>query len=1177
MNDDKLRLNQPDDTDKRKEFGLSTFSIDNNVSVMVLLVIVSIMGLLSYVNIPKEAEPDITIPNVIVITTYPGVSPEDMESLVTQKLEDELTDLSNVKQMNSTTSEGYSSVNIEFNTGINMDEALQKVREKVDMAKPKLPSAAEDPIVQEINISEFPIMQVNLAGEYSLERLKKVAEDLQDRLETIPEVLEVDLAGGLDREVKIDIDLSKMKYHGVSFKNIIEAIQNENVTIPGGNIEVGSTKYLVRVPGEFKNPELMKDIVIKTSPEGFPIFLRDIANVDFGYKERTTYARLDGLSVITLSVKKRSGRNMIETAQKVRSIIDEESPSFPPTTTVAITGDRSKDVVSMVANLENNIISGLILVVGVLLFFLGVRNASFVGISIPLSMFLAFIIISAVGMTMNMIVLFSLILALGMLVDNAIVVVENIYRYLEEGYDNITAAKKGTGEVAIPIITGTLTTLGAFLPLVFWDGVIGEFMGYLPKTLIITLASSLFVGLVINPVLCALYMKLDTDDSPGRMTLSGKIVVGTLSVLMILPFLLSNPTSAGIVLSILGLIYVLHKTILEPVGHWWQLSGIEYFISAYTSTLKWALNHRLTTLAIMTVIFFTSFGLYGTFNAGTSFFPETIPPANIFVQVEAPVGTKVDYTDTKIAQIEGMLKEFTDNDDFESVVANSGAQISTGFSGGGSSENAGTISINFVDFQVRKNDAFDVLESLRRFLPTQVVGADVVVEKPQNGPPTGKPINLEIIGDDIYELKNMSDEVLRIIQNSEVYGKLEGLDTNLPDSRPELTVNVDREKAIIYGLNTQKIGNTIRQAINGVEVSKFRDGENEYDVTVRLRENDRRTLDAVGDLNILTEAGIQVPLSEVATWYIGDGFGGIKRKNGRRTITVSSDVRSEYQANAVLTEVQEVLAPFKKSLPQGYIMQWTGQQEEQEESQQFLITAFLMALFLISFILVAQFNSIVKPIIVMTSVIMSVSGVLYGLMIFQTPFVIIMTGIGIISLAGVVVNNAIVLIDYVDILRSRDDMSLYDALMLAGKTRFRPVVLTAVTTILGLVPLAIGFNFDFLVFFSDPLEFFANSNLYIYSGGEQKEWWSPMAVAVIVGLGFATLLTLVVVPVLYSTFDSLQRYSRKIFLLPEPETKELHLDSEKMNGMNGNHTNGNDNGYSNGTKLREAKLIDSLN
>jgi multidrug efflux pump subunit AcrB len=1131
--------NQKKDTQEgiadRKEFKLSSFSVDNNISVMVLVFLITIIGIQSYLAIPKEAQPDITIPNVLVITLYPGVAPEDMESLVTQKIEDKLSEIGDIKQLSSTTTEGYSSINAEFESDVDIDEAIQKVREKVDLAKPELPDAAEEPMIQEINLSQFPIMQVNISGDYSLVRLKRLAEDLQDDFENIPAVLEARLAGGLEREVKIDVDLPRLKYYGLSFTDIVTAIQTENVTVPGGNIEVGQKKFLVRVPGEYSDPELMRDIVVKANDDN-PIYLRDVAEVDFGFKDRETYARLDGSPVITLSIVKRTGRNIIETAQAIKDIVEERRPGFPPTTEVSITGDMSVDISAMVSNLENNIISGLILVIGVLLFFLGVRNASFVGISIPLSMFMAFIILQALGFTMNMIVLFSLILALGMLVDNAIVVVENIYRYLEEGYSNFEAAKKGTGEVAMPIITGTLTTLAAFFPMVFWPGIVGEFMSFLPKTLIITLFSSLFIGLVINPVLCALFMKVDTENKRPAITKRGKIVIASIGSLLVIALIIMSPVTWGMVIVIGAILFVVNKFIFFPIARWWQKKGLGRILEYYKSSLIFALKNRVLTIVLSVGILVISFILFGIFNHGVEFFPEDIPPKQVYVQVEAPVGTDVEFNDEIIRQMESKVKGIPMYKDVESVVATSGQKISSGMGGGGTSGHLGTVSVNFKDYQEREYDVFNILEHMRENFGENVVGASIVVEKPQEGPPTGKPVNLEVTGKDLDELERISEEIIRILENNTVYSKLEGLDSNLPDSRPELRVQVDRAKAAKYGLSTQAVGQTIRQAINGVEASKFRDGKEEYDVTVRLAKNYRDDLNTLGDLNVMADKGRQIPLSEIASWSLDESFGGVKRLDQRRVVTVSADVRSDYQANEVLAEVQEVLNSYEANqLPAAYSMEWTGQQEEQQKAQEFLTNAFLIALFLIAFILISQFNSLIKPFIVISSVIMSIAGVLYGLLLFEMPFVIIMTGIGIVSLAGVVVNNAIVMIDYIDILRERDKMNMYDALVQGGLTRFRPVILTAITTVLGLVPLALGANFDFIVFFSDPIEFFTNTALYVYSGGEQAAWWAPMAIAVICGLTFATFLTLIVVPVLYSSFDSLSRAFARFFKGIEPE------------------------------------------
>ena len=1114
-------------TKNRKEFWLSTFAINNRISVLVLVALVAIMGILSYLTIPKESFPNITVPNIFVVTLYPGVSPEDMESLVTRKLEDELGNISEIKKMTSTSTEGYSSVVLEFDTGIDIEEALEKVREKVDLAKVELPEDAEEPLVQEVNLSEFPIMQINLSGDYDLEILKNIAENLQDKIEAIPTVLGVDLTGGLEREVQVDVDLAKLKYYNLSFGDIIGAIRAENVTIPGGDISVGTKSFLLRVPGQYQETAPIEDVVLKVNGNK-PIYLRDIAKVTFGFKERETYSTLDESPVITLGVKKRTGENILETYDMVSAILEEALPTLPPTTTYKITNDQSKDVKNMVSSLENNIISGLILVIGVLLFFLGVRNASFVGISIPLSMFLSFIILSALGITMNMIVLFSLILALGMLVDNAIVVVENIFRYLEEGYDNFESAKKGTGEVAGPIIAGTSTTLAAFFPMIFWPGIVGEFMGYLPKTLIITLSSSLFVGLIINPVICALFMTIDGDTNKAQLTKRGKKILYGILALVLFILVISSFVTWTMLIVLGALLWLLNNYILAPTGKWWQAKGLNVFINTYENSLIWALNNRLKTVGIAFFVLLMSFVFLGVFNPGTEFFPEDIPPRDVYVQIETPVGSDVKFTRSVVDKVAERVKNIPQASDINTILAVSGAAISSDpAGGGGNSTHKGTVAINFVDYELREGDIFEAMEYIRNDLSGVIAGANITIEKPQDGPPTGPPINLEISGPEMVELTRISNDVLSILEADSIFAKIDGLETDLPDSRPEIRVEVDREKAGLYELNTNIIGMTIRQAINGVEASKFRDGKEEYEIVVRLAKEYRDDLSTLSDLTVFHE-GVQIPLSEVAFWEISDGFGGIRHKESERVITVSADVRSGYQSNAVLAQTQQVLSTYLNGLPPGYNYEWTGQQQEQDESFAFLGRAFLIAVFLISFILVSQFNSIVKPIIILSSVVMSTAGVFYGLVTFQMAFGL-MAFLGLISLAGVVVNNAIVLIDYVDILRDRDGFDLRSALVQAGKVRFRPVILTAITTTLGLVPLAVGFNFDFITLVNNPLEFFTHLGEYIYWGGEQAAWWGPMAIAVIVGLLFSTFLTLILVPVLYSVIERGKQSMQHLF------------------------------------------------
>jgi multidrug efflux pump len=1106
-----------------RNFRMTTFAVNHPTSALVLLVIIGILGILSYTNIPKESRPEIVVPIVAVNTSYPGVSPNDIETLITRRIEEEVNTIPEIKELTSTSVEGYSSVVAEFGSGMNMEEALRKVREKVDRARPKLPADAREPTVLEFNLSEIPIMQVNVSGEYGLVQLKDVAESLKDRLEQIPSISEVQISGGLEREVKVDVDLARLKHFNVAFGDLVETIQKENVTTPGGVIDVGNTKYPVRVAGEFTDTRLIEDLVVKTVG-GQPIYLRDVASVDFGFQEQSSYARLDGHPVITLGIIKRSGENIIGTADAVKAAIAELEPGFPPTTTIAITSDESKDIHEMVMSLENNIISGLILVLAVLLFFLGVRNAGFVAISIPMSMLLSFTVLQVLGVSMNMIVLFSLILALGMLVDNAIVVVENIYRHMEEGYGRVEAAIRATGEVAMPVIASTITTLGAFLPLMFWPGIVGDFMGYLPLTLIITLSSSLFVALVLVPVLCAMFMRLDGAPSQPLTPVARYTVMGVVALLLLV--IAANNPIAAITLSVAAIaLILLHRLVMVRLAHWFQTVVVPALTLRYERRLRWALDHRLIVLGTAVATLIGSIIVFGMFNRGIEFFPENIPPSQVFVKIDVPAGTAPSFTNAVTERIEAQLASIPGIEDVASTVATVGTSSQWGGVFGGDGD--GVVTVSFKSYEDREHDVFATMAAMQRELGDGIAGADFKVEKPSNGPASGKPVNLEIIGDDAVVLRQLAQRAIDVLRSSPVYDRLEGLESDMEDGRAELVVEVDREKATILGLSTQRVGSTVRTAIMGAEAAKFRTGNDEYDIIVRLAEPYRQDLGALADLTIVHE-GRPVPLNSVARWYMDEGYGSIRRKDMDRVATVSSDVKAGLNTNAVLAEVREVLAEFGQTLPAGYTMRYTGQQQEQDEASRFLFGAFLTALMLIAFVLVSQFNSVVKPLIILSAVAMSTVGVFLGLVVFRMPFVIIMTGVGIISLAGIVVNNAIVLIDYIDLLRERDGLSRREALVQGGITRFRPVVLTAITTVLGLVPLAIGLNFDFVGLFTA-----LSPNLYW--GGEQAAWWAPMAIAVIVGLSFATVLTLVLVPVMYSLIDDATIWLRRHYTQEDAE------------------------------------------
>ncbi len=1124
----------PDDGGKRRyrEFGPTSFAIAHKTSVVMLLVIITLLGLVSYRATPKESFPELAIPIIAVNTIYPGVSPADVETQITRVIEEDLSTISDIKELTSTSVEGYSSIVAEFAPSVNLDDALAKVREKVDLAKPDLPDDAEEPTIVEFNFSEIPILQVNLSGEYGLVRLKELGEELQDRLEQIPAVLRADLRGGLEREVSVDVDLTKMQYYGLSLTDIVDAIRDENVNIPGGSIDVGDSKYLLRVDGEFDDPAVIGDLVVKVR-EGRPVYVRDVASVDFGFAERDSYARMNGDAVVTLDVIKRAGANIIATSALVNEVLADMEPLLPKTTRVEITSDQTEQIEDMVSSLENNIISGLVLIVGVLLFFLGLANSMFVAVSIPSSMFLSFIVLKLLGVSMNMVVLFSLILALGMLVDNAIVVVENIYRFLEEGWDRETAARKATGEVAVPIIAATATTLAAFAPLLFWPGEVGEFMGYMPKTLMVTLTSSLFVALIIVPTLCAMFMKLDgTPSRPMTRAMRWTLIgVAALTLLIVAGL---NPLTAVLLAATGAILWFLHTRLFERAGRAFQDRTLPAVVDrTYEPTLRWALGHRAVLLAMTVVAFIGTFMLFGAFNAGIEYFPESMPPAQLIVDVEAPVGTRAEVTDSVVRRIERALPSFEGTQDWESVVAVAGGGGGGGnpMGGGPGGPEAGRVTISLIDFQDRSADAFTTLATMQASLGSDIAGAEVTVDKPAEGPAQGAPVSIEIVGEDPDVLEELSDRVLSVLRAAPVYARLVGLESDLDAARPELSIRVDREKAALYDLNTMKVGQAIRGAINGIEAAKYRTGNDEYDIVVRLDQRYRQELEGLRDLAVMAEGGIQVPLVSVADWSVEDGYGSIKRKDQERMATISADVAAGINSNAVLAEVQATLVDFQNGLPPGYKMQYAGQSQDQAEAQAFLGGAFLTALLLIGFILISQFNSVVKPVIILTSVIMSTMGVLLGLMIFRMPFGIINTGVGIISLAGIVVNNAIILIDYIDVLRERDGMNRREALIQGGKTRFRPVVLTAMTTALGLVPLSIGMNFDFF-------GLYGSLNPELYWGGEQAAWWGPMAVAIIAGILFATFLTLVLVPVMYSLVDDATAFFKKYYVAHDDEDEE---------------------------------------
>lgn len=1118
-----------------RNFPLSTWALNNKNTVYLITVVTILFGFYSYVSLPKELFPEINIPTVMVQTVYPGNPPVDIENLITRPLEKEIESVKGIKDMTSVSGQDASSIFIEFRTNVDIKVALQDVKDAVDKAKGELPDDLPfDPTVEDIDLSEFPVININLSGDYSVNELRDFAEDMKDEFEVIPEVSKVNLTGITEKEVKIILDPFKMSTLQVSFTDVENAVKAENVSLSGGDMLLGDIKRTVRIMGEFADPGEIENIIVK-SEKGNIVYLRDIGHVDYGFKDRDSYAYLNSQPVVSLQVVKKSGENLLSTISQVMDMLDEAKLTglIPENLVVTITNDQSDMVKMQLSNLENSIILGIIFVVFVLFLFLGTRNSLFVGFAIPMSMFLSFMIMGLMDYKINMIVLFSLILALGMLVDNAIVVTENIYRFVHKGYPLLEAAKQATGEVAMPIISSTATTLAAFFPLLFWKSVMGEFMSYMPMTLIIVLSSSLFVALVIIPVVFTVFYKKGANVSLPKLKKS--IVLMTVLIIAAMLFFAFKINWIGTLLLIFAFIGLLNLLFLSRLALWFQKAALIWLEDTYLKFIEFALKGKMPlfllvgtfVLMVLTVQFY-----FGS-SPKIEFFPSSDPKL-INVMAEMPISTDIEVSDSVMRVFEEKVFRVLepDMDIVESVLTVTGKGAvgqNESFSGRGGSSNKGLITINFVDFKDRggKSTA-KILKHLSDAMVGLYPGITLSVEKQNEGPPTGKPVNLEISGSDFDELLQLTDEIRSEINKYNIPG-IEGLQIDLDVGKPELLVNIDREKAGRYGLSTGQVGDAIRTSLFGKEISDFKDGEDEHKIVMRLDDKFRYNISDIINQRITFRSQssgkiVQVPISAVADFKYSSTYGAITRKDRNRLITIYSNVLEGYNANEINTGLKKIMADYE--MPVGSKYKFTGEQEEQDESMAFLIKALIIALALIMIILVSQFNSFVKPTIIMFSVVMSTIGVFGGLATFKMDFIVIMTGIGIVSLAGVVVNNAIVLIDYIGLLKRRkkkelglaDDeyMPLAEAkqcIVVAGKTRLRPVLLTAITTILGLMPLATGFNIDFISFFNtfDP---------DIYFGGDNAAFWAPMSWTVIFGLSFATFLTLIIVPSLYHVLYS---------------------------------------------------------
>ena len=1131
-----------------KEFKLSSWAINNKTTIYVLMFLFLYLGISSYFTMPRENFPEISETKIYISSVYPGNTAEDIEKLITNPLEDKLKSISNVVEITSTSQEDYSIITVEFDESIAVDKAKQKVKDEIDQETagedwPTFNGAKVTPNVFELSMSEeVPILNINISGNYPVSKLKEYGEYLQDEIEDLSEIKKVDIRGAQDKEIEVAVDIYKMMAAKVSFDDITNAINRGNVTMSAGNFITSQQRRTIRIIGEINSPNDLLDFVIK-SEKGNSIYLKDVAKISFKDKDKTTYAREKGAAVVMLDVKKRGGQNMVDAADKVGEIVAKaKKNNFPQDLEVTITNDQSPKTIGQVDDLVNNIIFGVILVVIVLMFFLGFKNAIFVGFAIPMSMFMSLMILGALGYTLNTMVLFGLIMGLGMLVDNGIVVVENVYRLMdEEGMTRTEAAKKGIGEIAFPIIISTATTVAAFIPLGLWPGIMGQFMVILPITLSIVLGSSLFVAIFFNSVLVSQFMSVEDKDMPlkniVRLT-SIMLVVG-----LLIFFLGGDYKVLGTLIIFIAIMFWVYRLVLRKAANYFQKNTLVFLENWYERQLKRALSGwRPYVLVVATFVLlvaaFTGFGWsLKEERTKVEFFPDN-KPNQIIVYIEYPQGTDIEKTNEITREIEQKVfkvlneKMYTD-DGYNFLVESTVSQVGEGAGnpekdGGSSAEmpHRGKITASMREFKYRRGEDS---EMLRQKVQTALVGIYpgvlISVEKDANGPPAGSPINIELNGDN-YEELILTAERMRDYLNTQSISGVDELKIDVNKSKPGMQVLVDRKKAGELGVSTGQVGQQLRAAIFGNKAGIYKENGEDYDIYVRFNKDDRYNKSAIFNQKITfrdqaTGKIKEIPVSAVASQMNSSGFSAIKHKNIKRVVTVYSALSpGETDAGAVVARIENSMKNFN-DFPKGVKIDYTGQIEEEKKQMNFLVGAFITGLLLIFFILIIQFNSVSKPGIIMLAIFLSLIGVFGGLVISGAPFVIMMTMVGIIALAGIVVNNGVVLLDYTELLISRRKLqdgvseseylpldSLYETLVKAGKARLRPVLLTAITTILGLIPLAIGLNINFFTLFSD---FDAN----IYMGGDNVVFWGPLAKTVIYGLLIATFLTLIVVPILF--------------------------------------------------------------
>ena len=1141
-------------TQNSKEFLPSSWAIEHRTVIYVIMVIFFVLGLRSYVTMPRETFPEINDTKVFVSTVYPGNTAEDIERAITDPLEEALKAVPNLVEIKSTSSEDFSVIEVEFDENISIDDAKQKAKDLVDGVTsgpdwPVFNNAKVEPNVFELDFSELrPILNINMHGDYPIEQLKAYAELLKARVEQLPEIKEVNIRGIQVFEVEVAVDIYKMTAAQVSFNDIINAISRENTTISGGNVVLGGQRRNIRLTGEIEDPEDLANFVVKT--EKGPVYLGDLADISFQEKEKTSFARSFGEKAVLLDVVKRGGKNLVQASQEIKQIVSNlQEIGLPDDLDIEVSNDQSNMTLNQISELVNSIIFGVILVVSVLMFFLGFRNALFVGFAIPMSMFMSFMILSFLGYTLNTMVLFGLVMGLGMLVDNGIVVVENVYRLMEkEGLSRWEAAKTGIGEIAFPIIISTATTIAAFLPLGAWPGLMGEFMIYFPITLSVVLGSSLVVAIFFNSMLVSQFMEISEREISLKSLWRLTFALGGLGILLLL--MGERTRLLGNILLVIPTLFWLYKYFIKKWAVSFQNTILVRLENGYRKFLSYALGGAKPFLFLggTFVLLFLSFALMGIFPPKVEFFPNN-EPQQIFVFIEYPEGTAINKTNATTREIEREIlsvmehTEFTQNGEsllVESMVAQVGEGAGNPFIDNGNTNelpHKGKITLTMREYKFRNSVSSELLrEEIQRQLSGKFPGVAISVEKDAKGPPAGYPITIEIKGGGYLDMIQTAEAMKEFLNRTNVAG-VEELKIDVNKNKPGTQLQVDRQKAGELGVSASQVGQLLRTSLFGAKAGIFKKEGDDYDINVRFNKEQRYDANALYNQNIIfrdqaTGRIKQIPIAALIEKENTTSFNAIKHKELNRVVTLYSSVLAGYNANAVVDQVKTTLANYE--MPDGMSYSFTGEIEEQEKNMAFLSNALAAALGLILLLLVFQFNSISKPLIILLSIFLSFTGVFLGLIFFQMPFVILMTMMGIIALAGIVVNNGVVLLDYTQLLIDRKShmekvpegkmlsMELAkEAIVEGGTARLRPVILTAITTVLGLIPLAIGLNIDFFTLFSEY-----DPNIYV--GGDNVIFWGPLAWTVIFGLTFATFLTLVIVPATFSIVYSLKLWFKRL-------------------------------------------------